>query len=171
MAKLEPKTAEQTRAEIEKLKVKINELIKRRIEIENDMMGKQNSVIYVGNSYAEMLFNALNKNLTKTQKIAYANRASKLKTASKKAYNQYNVKLLQSVKEDTTKARKRCSELKVRLKGLEYRRSIRDSQEIISARELFDKEYEELDNDEKIVYWRVNERANKELLKKNKKTL
>lgn len=155
---------EEKKERLKYLQAKKLELIRRRIEIENNMLGKYDSVIYVGSSYAEMLFGVLNKNLSQVQYNKLKDRYHKLRVASKKAYNQYNVAMLKKVKEQDKRVRKELRQGKFLLDKMVWATEYYSKQELFSPKELFGKDtYYDLTDDEKKVYLSVNERAKKEI--------
>lgn len=157
---------EQIKERIKFLEAKIVGLIRRRIEIENNMLGKD-SIIYVGSSYFEMLFCTLSKNMTKAQKLKLNERYAKLRTASKKAYNQHNLVLLEQNRNEEKVTRKKLKIEKQSLKNLIEKRERLEKNELVSALELFGKPYDELDEIEKIGYERANTRVRNELKRRD----
>lgn len=159
---------ETKRERLKYLREKRIELIRRRIEIENNMLGKYDSVIYAGSTYFEMLFCGLSKNMTKEQQKKLNARYAQMKVAKKKPYNQYNVALLEKVRAEEKRVRKEIKWLNFEVGKMGFYDNYFSKQAIISTKELFGKDtFYDLTSDEKEIYIRVNERAKEELNKKD----
>lgn len=159
------KTIAEHEMEIETLYTQKSELIKQRIEIENKILKKEGSIIYLGFTYAERLTGHLSKNLTAEKKISILQRLHRVENEGKKPYNKFYSIQLSEKKLQIKQIDGKIAYGKRKIRQLKEK-DRKHENEPITAKEFIGKEnYSDMSNDERMAFQRAKKRREEELRK------
>lgn len=147
-------------AEIKKLQAKYRALLKKRVQLENAMLGTPDKVVYDGNSYSEVLYGKLQKNMTQAEIWEKRERYRVLSVVAKKSYNKYYAEQVDKLREEIPKILNKITRLK-EFKAKNAKHFDQDNPEYPCV-EIMGKPYAELDRSEKKKYHEIIARAKEE---------
>lgn len=165
MRRPKKKTATEYKRELKELYDQKSELIKQRIELENTILRKEGSVIYVGYTYTERLTGQLSKTLTDERRYSILDRVKAIRAESKKPYNKFYVARLGETKDSIRQIDGKIQYIKKRLILCEQMDG-RHENEPITVKDFIGKEnYSDMTEDERQAFKRAKKRREEELRK------